>query len=240
MRCPGQDRAYWKADAVFEVPCPQCGASVEFFKDESSGRCTACGHRFLNPGADFGCAEWCSLAKECVGFVVGRASAPDSRPESTQGALAARLIQAVRDESGGDCSRIARAVSVFRFAKELIVSEGGDPRVILAAALLLETASSRPEGERPQGDDLCRKARGILRRIGLDGPATDRVCEILAHCQTDGELDTNEFRVVADADTLASLAAEGPRRSEAELESHIERGFKTASGRRKARSLFQA
>ncbi|MGA2066288.1 MAG: DUF3786 domain-containing protein [Thermoguttaceae bacterium] len=69
MKCPGQDSRYWTGDPVVETPCPECGATVEIFRDESAGRCRRCGHRFLNPGANFGCAQWCSLAKECVGFI---------------------------------------------------------------------------------------------------------------------------------------------------------------------------
>ena len=68
MKCPGQDRRYWKGGAVFEVPCPECGYTVEIFKDESAGRCRHCGHRFLSPGTDFGCAQWCSLSNECLGI----------------------------------------------------------------------------------------------------------------------------------------------------------------------------
>jgi hypothetical protein len=218
MQCPGQDRAYWKANAVFEVPCPQCGASVELFRDESSGRCPNCGHRFLNPGADFGCAQWCSLAKECVGFAPDRAPAADA----TEGALAARLIQAIREESGGQSARLSRAVTVFRFAKELVVQEGGDPRVVLSAALLLESAV---------------KAEALLRSIGMDEPTIERVCEIVDSARTGGALDTTEFKVVWDADLLARLAAEGPDRGQQKPADPIEPRLKTEAGRAKARTL---
>ena len=60
---------YWTGDAAFEVPCPKCGTTVEIFKDESSGRCPKCRHRFKNPRTDFRCAEWCEHAAECLGFV---------------------------------------------------------------------------------------------------------------------------------------------------------------------------
>ena len=36
MRCPGQDSRYWKPGAAYDVTCPQCGSSIEFFKDEST------------------------------------------------------------------------------------------------------------------------------------------------------------------------------------------------------------
>jgi hypothetical protein len=218
MQCPGQDRAYWKADAVFEVPCPQCGASVEFFKDESSGRCRSCGHRFLNPGADFGCAQWCSLAKECVGFTPDRGPAADA----TEGALAARLIQAIREESGGESARMARAVTIFRFAKELVVQEGGDPRVVLAAALLLESAA---------------KARGILRGIGMDEPTIERVCEIVETSRMGRELETIEFKVVWDSDLLARLAAQIADADPQKPQGAIAHRLKTEAGKAKATSL---
>ena len=221
MQCPGQDRAYWKADAVFEVPCPQCGASVEFFKDESSGRCRSCGHRFLNPGADFGCAQWCSLAKECVGFAPDRGPAADA----TEGALAARLIQAIREDSGGQSARVARAVTIFRFAKELVVQEGGDPRVVLAAALLLQSAAT---------------AQTLLRSIGMDEPTIQRVCEIVECMRTDREPDTIEFRVVWDSGLLATLAAGETDPSQRRPETLIEHGLKTDAGKAKARSLGRA
>ena len=35
MKCPGQDSRYWKPGAIFEALCPECGAGVEFFKDDN-------------------------------------------------------------------------------------------------------------------------------------------------------------------------------------------------------------
>jgi len=66
MRCPGQDPQNWKPDDVFEVPCPKCGAKVEFFKDDGTRACPACRHRFRNPRLDLGCAEWCPYADKCL------------------------------------------------------------------------------------------------------------------------------------------------------------------------------
>ena len=59
MKCPGQDTQYWKPGAIFEEKCPECGAAVEFFKDDTTRKCPKCGHRFLNPKLDFGCAAYC-------------------------------------------------------------------------------------------------------------------------------------------------------------------------------------
>ena len=98
MKCPGQDRSNWTGDPVREVLCPECAAAVEIFRDEVAGRCLRCGHKFLALQADFGCAQWCSVAKECLGF------APDQRsqPGFAGDALAAQLIQRLERECKND------------------------------------------------------------------------------------------------------------------------------------------
>ena len=67
-KCPGQDLRYLKAEDVYEVTCPSCGAKVEFFKNDKSQKCGACGTRFRNPRLDMGCAKWCPHAAECIDF----------------------------------------------------------------------------------------------------------------------------------------------------------------------------
>ncbi len=71
MKCPGQDSRYWKGDAIFEVACPHCKGTIEFFKDDTSRKCPNCGQRVANPEMDFGCAEYCPYAKQCLGSVPG-------------------------------------------------------------------------------------------------------------------------------------------------------------------------
>jgi hypothetical protein len=63
MKCPGQDTRHWKKEDIFEVRCPVCFTSVEFFKDDVRRRCKKC----INPKLDLGCLEWCDYAEECVG-----------------------------------------------------------------------------------------------------------------------------------------------------------------------------
>ncbi len=205
MRCPGQDRRYWTEDSVFEVPCPECGAAVEFFKDEASGRCTRCGHRFPNPGMDFGCAKWCALAEQCLGVVPER----DSASISTEGALAARLIQKVGEAFDGDPDRLTRTLKVFHHARQLVFSEGGDPRVVLAAALLRDVgATDRATGQAGAAEGPA-KARQILQDIAADEETIRSVCEIVAAHEAGRQLDSIESRIVRDAGTLAAFAAEG-------------------------------
>ena len=209
MKCPGQDRGYWKADAVFEIPCPQCGASVEVFKDESTAHCTHCGHRFPNPGVEIGCAEWCALAQECLG--VAPKGLSFVRPE---GALAARLIHALEERFQSDRPRFTQTLKVFQFAKSLVVKQGGNPLVVLAAALLLELAvhhspdAPSPENLDEGSADGIAEARGLLKQSGLDEETLQRIDDILTSYCAGRELYTPEFRVVCEAARMAGLQAD--------------------------------
>ena len=80
-RCPGQDRSRWRSEDVFESPCPGCGAPIEFWKDEPRRRCRRCGRTAFNPRFDPGCAAWCPMAGDCLGFLGGSAKAQAMREE---------------------------------------------------------------------------------------------------------------------------------------------------------------
>ena len=67
QRCPGQDSRFWRPEDVSESPCPACGYSIEFFKDDPRRRCPECGTEAANPNFDAGCAAWCPSAEACLG-----------------------------------------------------------------------------------------------------------------------------------------------------------------------------
>lgn len=64
--CPGGDTSNWKPEDIYDVPCPQCGHPVEFFKDDRRRRCPNCQRLIPNPKLDLGCAAWCAAAAECA------------------------------------------------------------------------------------------------------------------------------------------------------------------------------
>ena len=68
MKCPGQDMRYWKPGDIFDLKCPRCGGTVEFFKDEVRRKCR-CGQTMTNPKLDLGCAAWCPYGEQCIGMV---------------------------------------------------------------------------------------------------------------------------------------------------------------------------
>jgi hypothetical protein len=229
MKCPGQDSRYWTGDAATEIPCPACGSLVEIFRDESAGRCRACGHKFPNPGANFGCAQWCSLAKECLGF----APVGQNRGDS-EGAFAAHLIQWAQGQFPGRPAAFARVLRAFQHAKELILQEGGNPRIAVCGAILLAASN----GGHDSLDVLCRHAEEVLAGVGIELDTLEQVARLVASCANGEELDTIEFRVVRDAETLSRLLAEpfegGPEQWEAQLQANL----RTDAAKDRARAIF--
>ncbi len=179
------------------------------------------------------------MAKECLGF------APDRQPQpgSAEGALAARLIQRVEEVFKNDPARIAHALRVFQFAKELVREEGGDPRVVLCASLLLATVGREAlcldgaPGE-PASQPETIAAEKVLREMGLDEVALSRVLHIARSCHENLEdSDDLELKIVCDSERLASIVETPLSGSADELRHAINARLRTAAGRNKACSL---
>jgi hypothetical protein len=130
MKCPGQDSQYWKPGAIFETKCPKCGAEVEFFKDDSMRRCGKCGHKFLNPGLDFGCASYCQYAEQCIGNL------PPELIAQKEDLLKDRVAIEMKRYFKNDFKRIGHASRVARYADKIGKQERGNLAVILTAAYL--------------------------------------------------------------------------------------------------------
>ena len=113
MKCPGQDTQYWKPGAIFEVKCPECGHVVEFFKDDTNRRCIKCGHRFVNPEMDFGCASYCQYAEQCLGTL------PPELLAQKEDLLKDRVAIEMKRYFKNDFKRIGHATRVARYAEKI-------------------------------------------------------------------------------------------------------------------------
>lgn len=65
--CPGQDMRYWKPEDIFDVRCPYCANTIEFWKDEPTRLCSSCKQEVRNPRINLGCAKWCAFGNQCLG-----------------------------------------------------------------------------------------------------------------------------------------------------------------------------
>ncbi len=240
MKCPGQDSRYWQHDAIFETKCPECGADVEFFKDDTSRKCKKCGHRFLNPGMDFGCASYCKYAEQCIGNL------PPELIAQKEDLLKDRVAIEMKRYFNRDFKRIGHATRVARYAEKIGKNEGGNLSVILPSAYLHDIGIK--EAERKHNSSAARfqelegppVAREILERLGAGEDLIDEVCDIVGHHHHPMETETVNFRVLHDADLITNLeenqkeVASDPER----IQKIIETSFLTESGRNLAQRVL--
>lgn len=240
MKCPGQDSRYWKPGAIFEVKCPKCKKAVEFFKDDTSRKCNHCGHRFVNPQMDFGCAAYCQFAEQCLGTL------PPEVAAQQENLLKDKVALEMKRYFKQDFKRIGHAMRVARYAERIGKQEAGNLAIILSAAYLHDIGihqaeekygSSAPEYQEKEGPEI---ARSILSKLGANEKLTHAVCDIVGHHHHPKPDDTIDFKVVYDSDKIANiedrLKDEGMAADR--LEQTIRSSFLTESGRQVAEEIF--
>jgi HD domain len=240
MKCPGQDTQYWKPGAIFEAKCPECGRPVEFFKDDTARRCGHCGHRFINPEMDFGCASYCQYAEQCLGTL------PPELLAEKEDLLKDRVAIEMKRYFKSDFKRISHATRVARYAERIGKSERGNMAVILAAAYLHDIGIH--EAERRHGSTAAPYqelegppiAKEILTRLGAQPGLIELVTDIVGHHHHPREEETLEFKAVYDADLITNIEdrqKESPMAPE-RLEALLASGFLTESGPIEARKIW--
>jgi HD superfamily phosphodiesterase len=240
MKCPGQDTQYWKPGAIFEVNCPECGGAVEFFKDDTTRKCPACGHRFINPKMDFGCASYCQYAEQCLGDL------PPELLAQKEDLLKDRVAVEMKRYFKTDFKRIGHATRVARYAERIGKFESGNLAVILPAAYLHDIGiveaqrrhgSPAPEFQEKEGPAV---ARAILERLGARQEIVEEVCDIVGRHHHPAADDGVNFKAVYDADRIANLeeAQKKEPLNKDKLEQVIEERLLTPSAKEEARSIL--
>lgn len=234
MQCPGQDSRYWSGEDVFETTCPQCGHSVEFFKDDSQQKCRNCGHRILNPKIDFGCASYCPYADQCLG------SMPPELLTRRDDLFKDKVAIAMRKYFGLDAGRIKHAEQVAGFAEEIGKIEQGNMAVIMAAAYLHDIGikeaerkynSSAPKYQHTEGPPVARE---LLTTLKAEPELIDEVCDIIGHHHLPRDEEATNFKVLYDADLIVNLDENYQKHppSAEKLETVLNKSFLTDAGRR--------
>ncbi len=240
MKCPGQDTQYWKPGAIFETNCPKCGNEVEFFKDDTTRKCNKCGHRFVNPDMDFGCAAYCPYAEQCIGDL------PPELIAQKEDLLKDRVAIEMKRYFKNDFRRIGHASRVARYAERIGKKENGNLAVILTAAYLHDIGIH--EAEKKHGSTAAEfqeaegpaVARSILQKLGAQDELINEVCDIIGHHHHPRAKDTINFKVVYDSDLLENM--EEKKKNESmdrdEAGRFIEKSFLTATGRDTAKEIL--
>jgi len=240
MKCPGQDSRFWGEEAIFEVSCPKCGHTEEFFKDEPTRRCKKCGHKIVNPKMDFGCAAYCKFAAQCLGDL------PPELLAQRKELLKDRVAIEMKRYFGRDFKRIGHAANVARYAEKIVSEEKGDPAVVLTAAYLHDIGIK--EAERKYNSTAARYqekegppiAREILLKLGADQELIDEVCDIIGHHHHPRDKETINFKALYDADLIVNLEEKEKKTpmDREKLKKLIEKAFLTESGRKLAKKVF--
>lgn len=238
MKCPGQDMQYWKEGAIFEVACPQCGKTVEFYKDDTSRICQSCGKRFVNPQKDFGCASYCQYAEQCLGTL------PEEFVGQQDNLLKDKIAVEVKRLYKADFKKIGHATRVARHAESIGKIEGGNLAVILCAAYLLDIGhvalahnqqAVTPENLRRES---AKTAVTLLTQLKAKEVIQHNVCAIME--EQSGIDQTIEFKVLTDAVLITGLE-EGHkenRLSQSAIEDVISTRVATAGGRKIAAEIL--
>ncbi|MBW1846429.1 MAG: HD domain-containing protein [Deltaproteobacteria bacterium] len=240
MKCPGQDTQYWKPGSIFEVKCPECGHVVEFFKDDTNRKCSKCGHRFVNPEMDFGCASYCQYAEQCLGTL------PPELLAEKEDLLKDRVAIEMKRYFKNDFKRIGHATRVARYAEKIGKYEGGNLAVILSAAYLHDIGIH--EAERKHGSTSAKFqelegppiARELLEKLAANEELINEVCDIVGHHHSPRDDETINFKAVYDADIIANVEDNQKENSidKERIEKIIEKSFLTKKGRSVAREAL--
>ncbi len=240
MKCPGQDSRYWKPGSIFEATCPKCGTAVEFFKDDTARKCNQCGHRFINPSMDFGCASYCEFAEQCLGTL------PPELLAQKENLLKDRVAIEMKKYFKSDFRRIGHAMKVARYAEQIGKAEGGNLAVILASAYLHDIGIH--EAERKHGSTAAKYqeiegppiAKDIMKKLGAKDELTDEVFDIVGHHHHPRKVETTNFKAVYDADLIVNLEEGRQDKSmdKDKLKKIVEKSFLTESGKKKAEEVL--
>lgn len=241
MRCPGQDTRFWRPGDIFEAQCPKCGKKVEFFKDEVRRKCR-CGHEIVNPKLDFGCAQWCQYAEQCVGSVPEEVKARQRAEQKDL--LRERISLEMKKYFNKDLKRVNHALKVAHYAEQILKMEGGSPVVVLGAAYLHDIGIHEAERKYKSTSGHYQElegptiAREILERLDVQKEVVDEICDIVGHHHNPREEETLNFQILYEADWLANIEEEGLSKDRERLKTIIDTVFRTVTGKQLAEKFY--
>ena len=200
MKCPGQDTRYWKGDAIYEVPCPNCGHMVEFFKDESTHKCKNCGTKVINPKMDFGCAAHCKFAAQCLGEL------PPELLAQREDLLKDRVAVEMKLTLKKDFRRVGQATRSARYAEKIAKATGADLAIVLSSTYLQDVVVKPQVNETAStAEEKVAAAKMILEKLSAREDLVSEVCGIIEAIHTGKKLDSINYQAVHDAILLGDL-----------------------------------
>lgn len=154
------------------------------------------------------------------------------------------LIRAMENYFGEDTRRINHAHRVTAYAERLLGSEKGDYPIVMGAAVLHDIGIHQAEkkygspGGKFQEIEGPPIARLILGELEFEPEHIEEICEIIGHHHSPGEINTQNFKILYDADWLVNLGDEYNIQERDKLSNIVETVFLTESGRSLAGEIY--
>lgn len=154
------------------------------------------------------------------------------------------LMKEMENFFGRDTKRINHAKKVTGFAKQILMSEPGNPEVVILAAIFHDIGihqaerkfrSSAGSYQEKEGPPIARK---ILKRYQIDEQTIEEICSIIGNHHSPGKINTTNFRIVYDADWLVNLPDEYRIEDKERLKKVIYRVFLTKTGKELAERIY--
>ena len=230
--CPGSKLLRQPAPEMFA--CPSCGEEVEIWTDETRANCANCGRAVLRD-TKMSCLDWCKYGEDCVGDATYSRYMRNKAIGTKQ-----QLLECLENYFDQDLKRIEHAKKVLEFAEELLESEEADWHIVIPASILHDVGIKAAEEKYGSSAGPLQEkegppvAKGILLKLGLKMEDVEEICTIIAHHHSPGKVDTQNFRVLYDADCLVNISDLAGKKDDGELAQIIEKMFLTETGKKLA------
>lgn len=218
--------------------CPYCEEEVEIWSDEIKGTCPKC-KKTVMKDVTMGCLDWCKYGEECIGTeIYGKYM------QNKAITIKHKLLEELKKYFGDDKKRIDHAEKVLHFAEELLKEEKADLHIVIPVSILHDVGikvaeekyrSSAGHYQEKEGPPVAEK---ILFKIGFNKKDIEEICDIIAHHHSPGKIETENFKVLYDADCLVNIKEIIPQKSKSQLKKIIEKMFLTNTGRKIAKKLY--
>lgn len=235
--CPGSQK--FKRPEPENIKCPNCGQEVEIWTDEIKVICPNCNNVILREQEGASCLDWCKYAKECVGDATYNTYMQNKAITTKE-----KLLKELEAYFGSDTKRINHAKNVLNFAEELLRQEEADWHIVVPASILHDVGikvaeekygSSVGHYQEKEGPEVARK---ILLKLSLKKEDIDEICQIIAHHHSPGKINTQNFKVLYDADWLVNLKDEVDTKDKIKLKAIIDKIFLTPTGKILAEKMY--
>jgi HD superfamily phosphodiesterase/predicted RNA-binding Zn-ribbon protein involved in translation (DUF1610 family) len=235
-KCPGAKRLRQPKPEI--IRCPSCGEEVEIWTDEVRATCPNCKIAVVREEAP-SCLDWCRYAKECVGE-----GTYNKYMQNKAVTIKQKLLNELEGYLGNDTKRIKHAQQVLYFAEKLLEKEKGDWHIVIPAGILHDIGIK--EAERKYGSSASHYqekegppiAKEILLKMGLKKEDIDEICQIIAHHHSPQKINTQNFRLLYDADSLVNLKEEVDTEDKTKLKKMIDKTFLTSAGKDLAEKIY--